>query len=173
MKEFLDYTPDGSLVWKPRDASMCKSQRGANVWNARYAGTNAGALCPTGYLRVSIRKRLIYAHQIVWEMHNGPAPKGLVIDHINHNKLDNRIENLRLVTYRSNSQNMALRPTNTSGVCGVCWSKANNCWVAGITVRGKAIYLGSFASLEEAAAARAKANQKYGFHKNHGLAVAA
>lgn len=94
------------------------------------------------------------------------APKGMHVDHVNGNKLDNRLENLRIVT---NSQNQAnrhnLNKNNKSGVRGVTapahLRRGGKPWLAQIGISGKVIYLGIFATLEEAAAARQAAEIKY------------
>jgi len=98
------------------------------------------------------------------------APKGFVVDHINHDTLDNRKCNLRVVTQQGNLRNTRLLKNNTSGVCGVRLLKRKKCdrWKATIRVDGKDVYLGLFKSKEDAVLARLLANKKYGFHPNHG-----
>jgi len=59
----------------------------------------------TGYLVKTVCKKKLMIHRLVWEMHYGKIPKGMVIDHINRNKTDNRIENLRLATKSQNARN--------------------------------------------------------------------
>ena len=76
--------------------------------------------------RVTIGKSKIYSiHRIIWEMFNGPIPTGMVIDHMNGNPWDNRIENLRVVTQRQNVQNAKKSKRNTSGATGVRWACKN------------------------------------------------
>lgn len=76
--------------------------------------------------------------------------KVLSYDHINGNRSDNRISNLRLAQHRENGQNQALRKTNTSGKHGVSWSKPHNKWAAYIMKDGRKRHLGLFDSLEDA-----------------------
>lgn len=78
---------------------------------------------------------------------------GLEVDHINRNKLDNRRSNLRSVTRSQNERNKSLRSDNTSGYKGVHWDKSHKKWYAGIRHDGKRIYLGRFATAEEASRA--------------------
>jgi hypothetical protein len=79
------------------------------------------------------------------------APKGKIVDHINHDTLDNRSSNLRLVSKSQNNQNKSgLHSTNTSGIRGVSWNKDSNTWRVQTSYLGKKIYLGSFKELEEA-----------------------
>lgn len=79
------------------------------------------------------------------------------IDHINRNKTDNRIANLRSVSRSVNQQNNGLRADNKSGFVGVHWLSTKSRWRAVITLNGKKHLLGSFASKEAAAEAYAKA----------------
>jgi hypothetical protein len=76
-----------------------------------------------------------------------------MVDHINRNKLDNRVENLRWCTKSTNSANSRVRPGATSQYRGVRWSKLGKKWTARIHVRGKEIHLGCFADEKQAASA--------------------
>jgi len=102
------------------------------------------------------------AHRVAWALHYGEWPKH-EIDHINGNKRDNRIQNLRDVPHLLNQRNRGLRADNTSGADGVSWMKAGF-WR--VTVAGK--YLGIFKDFEAAVAARKSAEQAHGYHVNHG-----
>lgn len=112
--------------------------------------------------------RQYQVHRIIWEMHNGEIPNGYFIDHINHNRIDNRIENLRLVTSGGNAKNRSRPNTNTSGVTGVHWNKRLNKWHVQINHEGKRKHIGLFDSIEKAAEARKDAISAFGYHKNHG-----
>jgi hypothetical protein len=93
----------------------------------------------------------------------------LTVDHINHDRSDNRMSNLRDVSQKTQSQNQSRRSDNKSGHCGIeeIKGKRGSTWRA--TIReGKQIYLGSFKTLEKAIAARKAAEVKYGFHPLHG-----
>lgn len=85
----------------------------------------------------------------------------MVIDHINRNPLDNRRENLRIVTPQQNCMNKSIQPNNTSGVPGVSWRKDRNKWRAFISIDGKQIALGLYKRKEDAIAARKAAEEKY------------
>lgn len=117
----------------------------AFIYNAFYAAT----ICPT-------EKRRLYLHRIVTN-----APRGLEVDHINGDRLDNRRENLRLVPHRLNQKNIGLNRKNTSGVKGVYWERTRNKWHAQISVENRIIFLGRFDTLEEGKAAYAAASKKY------------
>lgn len=113
--------------------------------NDYYAATN---------MRNGNKRFTQHLHRFIWELHNGPIPQGLQIDHIYHNPLDNRINNLRLVTIRQNQQN---RKFKISKYAGVCWHKRAKKWQAKITINGKLIHLGYFKSEYKAHLAYRKA----------------
>jgi len=126
----------------------------------------AGSLSE-GYRRVSIQGKSTGAHRVAWFLHYGKWPDGF-IDHINHDRSDNRIENLRLVSRSDNARNQKLNRHNTSGFNGVSYHKKRQEWRAAIQVNGKKKWVGSFKTKDEAIAARQKANVVYKFHENHG-----
>jgi len=104
----------------------------------------------------------------VWCWHNGRWPDpNLLIDHINGNPSDDRIENLKEVTRIENARNMKRFASNKSGHQGVYQIKKEK-WQAYITVNQKQIHLGFFKKKEDAIVARKEAETKYGFHENHG-----
>lgn len=85
--------------------------------------------------------------------------EGYVIDHIDQNKLNNQKNNLRFATKAGNAANSKLSKNNTSGVKGV--TRYRNKWHSQITVNGRNIHLGNYDTIEEAAEARKKAEEKY------------
>jgi hypothetical protein len=138
------------------------------TWNTRYAGKEAlGHVDADGYKIGAILGRNYLAHRIIWLIISGCCPSG-EIDHINGNRSDNRIANLRDVSKSENQRNATIRSDNASGFTGVCWHKAANKWIASIFVQKKNIYLGVFENIEDAKAARKAAEREYKFHKNHG-----
>jgi len=101
----------------------------------------------------------IKLHRYIMDIHNGdPA---ILVDHINHNKNDNRRENLRIVNTPQNSMNKGLTKRNTSGVAGVSYDKRDKRWDAYINWNYKKISLGSFADFNDAVKARKDAEEKY------------
>lgn len=96
----------------------------------------------------------MYVHQIVWLLEGNEIKDGEVIDHINRDKTDNRIQNLRQVSRQENNINIAPRRNNKSGYKGVDWYKPYGKWRSRIKIYGKETSLGYFDSLDDAIAAR-------------------
>lgn len=113
----------------------------------------------SGYARSSDGKEKVYAHRLV--MNAGIYDINKQVDHINGNTLDNRKENLRIVTSRQNGLNSSIRSDNTSGVTGICWDKNRNKWLVRVYENDTAIYLGYFDKFEDAIIARRKGEEKY------------
>lgn len=132
---------DGLLMRKMKTSNRCNLNK------------PAGTLNGNGYLVVSFNNRLCRVHRIIWEMHNGPIIDGMEIDHIDGDRKNNRIENLRLVTRTINNLNQKMKSNNTSGFTGVYFSKEANLWYA-VFMKKK---IGYFKSFEEACIARDKA----------------
>lgn len=119
-----------------------------------------------GYRTTDYKKKKYKTHHLIWLYFYNYLPKEL--DHINGDRLDNRISNLREVNRIENCRNKKLSITNKTGTVGVCFAKRENKYRAYIVINYKQKSLGYFDTLEEAKTAREAANIKYGFHKNHG-----
>lgn len=169
LRELLTYNPEtGKLTWKPRPRSMFITMRDCKFWNTRFACREAfTATNARGYKHGRIWRVSLIAHRVIWAVHHGEWPQGM-IDHINQTRDDNRIVNLRVVDPVDNCKNQKVRSDSLSGFTGVNWDKRKKMWRATLFTDGKRILLGNFSDKEDAIAARAKANEKYGFHKNHG-----
>ena len=158
----------GELHWLPRAAGLFPDVRSHMAWNSRHAGRRA--FCTqsgNGYLHGSLFGVKLCAHRIVFALANGRWPAHTV-DHINGDRLDNRPANLRDVPHLQNMRNQPLSKASTTGVTGVSFDSARGKYAAHITVAGRAVHLGRFATLDEAAAARTAANARHAFHPNHG-----
>ncbi len=121
-----------------------------------------------GYIRMIVSSVEYSAHRLAWLYVYGESPPNH-IDHINHNRADNRIANLRCVSCQDNAKNKKMHCGNTSGTTGVYRNNSAQKWYAQICVDGKNKHLGTFVNKTEAINARKDANIKYGFHKNHGV----
>lgn len=118
------------------------------------AGNKAGTLKAHGYIAISLGSREHYAHRLAWLYVHGTWPDRKV-DHINGNKADNRIRNLRLATDSENAFNVTQpRVNNKTGFLGVVFDKARGKYVAYLRVDGRNRNLGGFDTAE-------KAHQRY------------
>ncbi len=135
------------------------------------AGSEAGCINKlSGYIDVMVGGKTLKAHRIIWSMCN---PDSCIedfeeIDHIDHNKRNNKPSNLRKVFRRENMRNLPRKVNNKSGVCGVHWDSRCGKWRAQIRVKGKNKHLGLFVDIKDAIAAREKAKATFDYHKNHG-----
>lgn len=161
----------GAIFWKERPRSFFNSDRAWRISNTRCTGNRADTPTSDGYRRVRILTTPFRAHRLIWEQKYGIIAPGFFIDHINGDRCDNGIENLRLVTKAENHRNMKTPKNNTSGVVGVKWDNVPKKWRADITFHGKIYHLGSYDNIEEAARARKSGEKKFGFHENHGRMV--
>ncbi len=151
LKQYLDYNPTtGVFVWVKARNGRVK------------AGQQAGSVGPRGYRTITLDRKVYREHRLAWLYVHGVWPT--VLDHINRNPVDNRIENLREVTHSQNQQNRAQDPRNKSGARGVIWAKHAKKWRAQIRVDRKSIYLGYFDTVEDAACAYIAAAKKYHTH---------
>ena len=156
LKGFLDYNPETGVFTRKVSTS-----------NSVKAGDVAGGLTSNGYVHISVGGKQHLAHRLAWLYMHGEWPDDC-IDHINHSRTDNRIENLRVTSRLGNARNQKLHPTNTSGHVGVTWDRKNKKWQAQISLNHKTKKLGRFEKKEDAIKARRLADAQYGFHKNHG-----
>lgn len=160
LRQLLAYDSEtGKLTWLPRS-------NGRAGWNTQFAGTLAlNSLGDQGYRRGAIFDRVFLAHRVIWAMVHGEWPDQ--IDHINGDRSDNRLSNLRNVTGLENSRNQRVR-SRISGSIGVHWHNQRQKWQARIGVGGSDIYLGLYSDFDHAVSARKDAESEYGFHTNHG-----
>lgn len=168
VREFLRYfKTTGRFVWRYRARDHFLTDKACNAWNARYPGETAGTFHrSSGYWIITINNCPHGAHRLAWLWVHGWLPKEL--DHVNQDRIDNRICNLREVSHRDNGRNRRLSRNNTSSISGVSWSSKEQKWRATIRVNYKHLNIGVFSSLDAAARARKSAERKYGFHRNHG-----
>jgi hypothetical protein len=136
---------------------------GALTWRKTRPGCVAGQVVGTltdGYLQIQIDLVFYKVHRIAWLLAYGRWPVGF-IDHINRNRSDNRLENLREATPQQNARNRSPGPLNPSGVPGVFWDKRRRRWVACIGLHGRSRHLGAFKILDDAIAVRIDAERTH------------
>lgn len=130
---------DGMLFWRH------------GLDNQVNAGDEAGGVNTCGYVSVSIKDRKYPVHRLIWVMHENEPVE--FIDHINRDRRDNRIENLRAATNAENTRNAGIRKDNTSGVKGVSWRRQNRKWSGKVCFQGQQYHAGYFETKEECAKA--------------------
>lgn len=163
LREILRYEPDtGKIFWLERCISEFQNSGQWKSWNSRFSGKEAFyARHPKGYLKGSTPGRVhLLSHRVAWAIHMVEWPDAQ-IDHINCNKTDNRIANLRLASPSGNMHNVGKRTNNTSGRKGVSFDKGRGKWVASICINWEKMHLGYFEDVESAHRAYSEAAEKY------------
>ena len=148
LKELFTYEPTTGVFTRKSNGSVA-----TNIHN--------------GYVRIFIDYKEYRAHRLSYLYMTGEFPVSIV-DHINHDKTDNRWSNLREVTHQENCKNMSLYKTNNSGTVGVYFHKRDKQWIACIYTDGKKKHLGCFKNKGDAISARVQASETYCYHENHG-----
>lgn len=137
LKEVLHLNQDGTLVWRVSRGGKTK------------AGDIAGCNETKGYWCIRYKRIAYKAHRLVWLYVYGKFPNGQ-IDHIDGNKSNNRVENLRECSQSENQRNVLLRQDNTSGFKCVSKDKKTGKWKVRAQIEGKRKFLGYFNTPEEA-----------------------
>jgi hypothetical protein len=147
-KEFLPYYE------KARDVLDYDAETGVVTRFVKSSNSHkeAGAVNDKGYRQIGVTlsgiKRDLLAHRLAWFITHGELPN--VIDHVDGDRLNNAIKNLRSGTQQENTFNTEKRTNNTSGYKGVSWSKSSEKWHSQIKYNGKSIHLGFFNCPKEA-----------------------
>ena len=149
LRELLHYDPEtGVFTWQKKRNCRVK------------LGGVAGSIYNNGYRVIGVDRKYRLAHRLAWLYVHGEMPAG-EIDHINGDRTDNRIANLRDVSKSVNNQNKKhAMSNNTSGLLGACWDSYNHQWKAQIGLNGKQYKIGVFDSAESAHAAYLAAKRK-------------
>ena len=156
ISEYVKSDESGNLYWLVDRSAGVK--RGDKIFS----------LDGDGYLRFGLLGKRYKAHRVVFYLHYGYCPDH--IDHIDGNKTNNKISNLREVSHSQNMMNSKIRSTSTTGVAGVTYDHRHDSWVVRICVDGKRKYVGGYKSLLDACAARFSAERKH--YKEHSPLVA-
>ena len=161
LREHFRYMPDtGEFYWL-KDV-------GRKIKAGKRAGWRTSKRKP--YRSLALKGNRYKEHRVAWAFTHGAWPTA-DIDHIDHDALNNRIENLRIAPDGENHRNKSLSKNNRSGHNGVhrrVLRTGRTQWIACIHVESKTVHLGSFRTKQEAIEARRAADTKYGFHANHG-----
>lgn len=161
LRQVLAYDPDtGVFTWRRRGRADDMTMR---IWNDRFAGKVAGYVSARGYRAIGVLNRLYPAHRLAWLYVYGTWPTQQ-IDHINRERDDNRIANLRDVSNTDNAWNKNTQRRSSTGVTGVTeysWHGRLR-YVARIRHQRRLIHLGYFDTVSAATAARIEAEQRLG-----------
>ena len=153
--EYFHYdAANGLLTWKKKPSTKIA------------IGAPVGYVSADGYYYGGFKGKTIKLHRAIFLMWHGYLPD--YIDHVDGNRTNNRIVNLREATMTENNRNCRLQKNNSSGTVGVSWNDSRKKWVAMIWHNAKAVPLGRYPKLEDAITARKDAEKLYGYHKNHG-----
>lgn len=173
-REIIEYNPEtGEMLWKPRGEHWFNTdgyrtaKQCADKWNTRLAGKRCGYFNKDGYIEAAIKYGRFKMHRVAWLIYYGDWPIG-EIDHINNDRSDNRISNLRIATRNENSWNRPIQANNKTGYKGVSL-KNDGKYQANIKSRGKQLFLGTFSCPIEAHEAYKKAaTELHGEFRNYG-----
>jgi len=142
LKRLLDYNPsNGVFTWKARRCGVRVGKR---------AGTISAV---NGYERIGVKESHHLSHRLAWLYVHGYWPTA-EIDHVDRNRTNNRIDNLREATRSENQQNKPVYRNSKTGVKGVNWHKQHRKYIASIQIKKTRKFLGLFGTISEAAAAR-------------------
>lgn len=130
LRKHFDYRNDGALI--------CKTIRSRHTYPGKVL---TGTLKENGYTDLGFLGKLVKFHHAVYIWHYGGF-KGF-IDHVNGDRSDNRIENLRVADRRQNAWNMKCRSTSRSGIKGLTWSKSKQMWTGSVSKEGKRKWVSS------------------------------
>jgi hypothetical protein len=133
--EYFDHK-DGHLYWK----------KVTHFTKQYLVGQEVGSIHATGYRHVTWMGKPHKVHRLIFLLEHGYLPKE--IDHINGDRQDNRLENLREATRSENQYNKGMCKNNTSGFRGVSWHKHSKAWLVRLCVNGKSKIIGYFKDLE-------------------------
>jgi hypothetical protein len=153
LKELLNYDKETGIFIRIKSNS-----------NRAKVNCVAGNIRKDGYLEVRVCKKSYLQHRLAWLYIYGKFPDKL-IDHINGNRNDNRIENLREVDYKENTYNSKVRSDNKSGVRCVSWNKKSQSWEVRVKVDKKLKHFGSYKELDDAAKVAEKVRKEH--HKEY------
>ena len=165
VRKIIKYDPNtGVLTWLHRDDDMFQKGKRtnneiANVWNARNANKPAGNFNGR-YIIVRFYGIHYAAHRLAWLLYYEVDPE-FQIDHIDGNKTNNKISNLREATKSENMMNRGAQKNSKSGIKGIMFEEKRGKWKAEITLNRKNYFLGRFYDLDEAIHARKEAEKIY------------
>lgn len=162
----LSYNSEtGFFQWLKKE----EQTKADKTWNIKFSGKPAAiAWSENSYRRICIDGCHYQANRIAWRIHTGEDPGDLVIDHIDRNKQNDAISNLRKATYSENQANRPAQSNNANGAKGVYWHARDKKWIARVFVKKKCIELGRYSTISEAEKAATEGRERvFGEFANH------
>lgn len=136
LRACFEFNSDGLLVWRRRPREHFSRDIDWRRWCTKHAGAIAGADCGEDYRRLTLNGRSLPAHRVAYCVFHGVDPREQEVDHIDGDRQNNRIENLRLASRVQNACNSRLLARNTSGIKGVRWDTRRSRWLASVIFKG-------------------------------------
>ena len=155
LNECYDFDLDGGLSWKLRPMSHFKNGKVWQGWYTRCYNKPLGSVDKQGYLQVALhyngKIQRLHVHRVIMSLYlKRDLKRGEVVDHINNDKTDNRLCNLRLVDHSVNALNTGLRINNNSGVKNISWCKQKSKWQVTMVILSKKSHVGFYEDSQEA-----------------------
>lgn len=159
LSECYGYTDTGHLYWLDRPKEHFQTEQAWLSWRTRCFGSVVGSLDKQGYVQVALhydgKIQRLHAHRIIMSLHlKRDLSRTEIVDHINQNRFDNRLENLRLVDHSVNALNTPPRSNNTSGHKNISWCKQKSKWQVSCSVGGTRKHVGFYTELPVAVEAQ-------------------
>jgi hypothetical protein len=148
LKKLIHYDPETGVFTRISGGRKCDR------------GVIAGGFAGAGYLTTTVGGRKYYLSRLAWMYVHGRWPAA-DIDHVNRNKTDNRLVNLREATRSENLRNVVRWKDNTSGETGIYWNKSKQKWFLRLSVQRKCIWGGMHDTLEQAVAKKQEMVREY------------
>ena len=158
VRQFFHYNPDTGVMRRTH-----KTDRWGNV----YPYNSEPLSLTNGYRTANFKGDVYKIHRLIWLYVTGEWPAH-DIDHINGDRLDNRLCNLRSVPRSENTKNRGINSNNETGCPGIHWEKNVGKYRVRISVNGVRQCLGFYTDLNDAIEVKKKAEIEHGFHENHG-----
>lgn len=160
LKDMLNYDPDtGLFTWAENVKEYNKT---------KFEGDPIGSKHKSGYIQIKLQGKVYQAHRLAWYYYHGVLPNGY-IDHINHNKEDNRIANLRDVSAEDNAKNRTVSKSTTTGHQNIWYCKDRYKFIVQIRSKTHGRFERTYDTIEEAIEVRNQKLKEFGFHINHAM----